>query len=348
MHDPGSVIRGLTTAAAAVLVTASPALAQTTDSGWAYGEDMTAGQLALYHPDGAPPIVMITCFRDSPNLLLTMKLPHNSYREGDLVRAQVLLGSKPYQLDSVGSRSVDGMVEGRFNVPADGDFMNNAIAARQIQFGIPGQSTMAIEFPPTAQLFAKFNGKCAWMRGQNGVAQAPAAPAPQTPGPSPSPTPSPAPSPAPSPQVALQPSPAPQPAPQPLPAPQPQVAHMPSPQPMPAPGPSPAPSPQAAPQPAPVPQPTGQLPVFNQQPLRYSDTVAYRCENNAQFSVRYEGGDNFDRAVLLIAGIDEIDLPSVVAGSGTKYNNGQIDWHTKGPDGILTQNGRELVCEEMR
>lgn len=446
MKFAGELKRTLIACLLTGLMLPQQAFAQTSASNWAYGEDMTAGQLALsYSVNGSTP-VKLWCFGNTSEIELTLLVSAPNQRPGDAVRTQIILDRKPYQIDSRHSRAMNGLMEVKLYLPTSSDFMPNVLASAQMQFGVPGQQYQTAYFPQNAQdrsLFSKFHGTCAWMQGEfakqqsAGQTQAAQAAVPSTNG-----------------------------------APM-QWAHTPggenhflvaatndgsssvqffcyAGQPgqigariggdsthlgagmheisltgglaeftqlashenigtpgqdfyftapanngvwanltdgspvivqaggrivavlrdhdpatvrrfladcggnvdsirRNASGPT-----HLTPTVLPVPQQTVQPPAqtFGQpgQPDRVLsvNVVPYTCTNGARFSVRYRNTEQSTTATLIASNTPEITLNSVQSGSGARYSDGSFSWHTKGPDGILTQLGQELVCEETR
>lgn len=443
-----------------VLALPQVAFAQNPAINWSYGEDMTAGQLVLnYSVNQFQPVTM-WCHRNTSEIELVLLVFAPNHRPGDPVRTQVILGQKPYQIDSRHSSAKNGLMEIKLYFPTNSDFMPNVLASVQMQFGVPGQQYQVAYFPQGAQdksLFSKFHGTCAWMQGEYQKQQnAGLAPAPHPAAPSTNGTPM---------QWAHTPGSgdhflvaaandgsaavqffcyASQPG---------QIGariggdsmhlgagmheitlagglasytrlashenigqtnqdfyftapssngvwanftngspvvvqaggrtiavlrdHDPSivrrfladcggnvdtiilnasgsvglmaavPQQSVRPSPSTPASPNLQLPAATLARPG--TPALQVQPqfdrVLNVNVVPYVCTNGAQFGVRYRNTEQTSTATLMAVNTPEVTLSSVRSGSGALYSNGQISWHTKGPDGILTQLGQELVCE---
>ena len=61
------------------------------------------------------------------------------------------------------------------------------------------------------------------------------------------------------------------------------------------------------------------------------ERVDWRCDNGAAFSMRLSPEGH----ALVFAGGQTYDLPGVVAGSGTRYTNGQVEYWEHGADAML-------------
>jgi membrane-bound inhibitor of C-type lysozyme len=77
-----------------------------------------------------------------------------------------------------------------------------------------------------------------------------------------------------------------------------------------------------------------------------ANMVSYACDDGLKMTVLYEEATEGDRVRLLFGEVLIIDLPIAISGSGARYSNGIIDWHTKGSEGLLTQDGRQTLCKE--
>lgn len=59
--------------------------------------------------------------------------------------------------------------------------------------------------------------------------------------------------------------------------------------------------------------------------------IEWRCDNGAAFSMRLKGNGHAE----VFAGGQVYDLPGVVAGSGTRYTNGSVEYWEHGAEAML-------------
>ena len=70
--------------------------------------------------------------------------------------------------------------------------------------------------------------------------------------------------------------------------------------------------------------------------------IDWRCDNGAAFSMRLTGEGHAE----VFAGGQTYDLPGVVAGSGTRYTNGSVEYWEHGNEAMLNgaQGGPYTNC----
>lgn len=70
--------------------------------------------------------------------------------------------------------------------------------------------------------------------------------------------------------------------------------------------------------------------------------IDWRCDNGAAFSMRLTGEGHAE----VFAGGQTYDLPGVVAGSGTRYTNGSVEYWEHGNEAMLNgaQGGPYANC----
>lgn len=70
--------------------------------------------------------------------------------------------------------------------------------------------------------------------------------------------------------------------------------------------------------------------------------IDWRCDNGAAFSMRINGQGNAE----VFAGGQVYNLPGVIAGSGTRYTNGSVEYWEHGNEAMLNgaQGGPYTNC----
>ncbi|MEM8649890.1 MAG: MliC family protein [Pseudomonadota bacterium] len=77
----------------------------------------------------------------------------------------------------------------------------------------------------------------------------------------------------------------------------------------------------------------------------FSRLVGYDCGKGRLMQIRYFDDDDF--AVVIVNGKDQAKLSVAQSGSGVRYTDGKLEWHTKGEEGILIHQSNTVVCYEQ-
>lgn len=79
----------------------------------------------------------------------------------------------------------------------------------------------------------------------------------------------------------------------------------------------------------------------------YSESARYRCQNGKTLFVEYKGDGSKDIAVLSDGQSPSRTFTQTVSGSGSLYALGDMEWHVKGSDGILSRGSSSLACSQQ-